>query len=162
MCSVQASLVAPAARGSFTDITIELLDFVEPVTAKGNIEDWLGDLVRMMQKTMKDKASQTAQECQNPNLRTFVDNVCAQMALLGIQFMWTSDCQTAIDTINAHYGYPGFQNVTGPVSYSFQHAGCTTYCFSDFSGYFCGYYNTDTTSSAGVDTSDDQYIFCTC
>ena len=74
-----------------------------------------------------------------------------------------SDCQTAIDTINAHYGYSGYSSITGPVAYSFMQPYCSTECFGAGTGYFCGYYNTDTTdTTTGVDTSDDDYIFCTC
>ena len=74
-----------------------------------------------------------------------------------------SDCDAAVDTINAHYGYSGHSSVTGPVAYSFMQSGCHTECFGSGTGYFCGYYNTDTTdTTTGVDTSDDDYMFCTC
>jgi dynein heavy chain len=87
-----------------------------PVKAVGNIEDWLGVLLQEMRRTMKELAQEAATDIASigasavastaagnstsgglDGLRTFVDNQCAQYALLGLQLMWTADCQMALD-----------------------------------------------------------------
>ena len=74
------------------------------VRAVGNIEDWLADLLKKMQLTMKDLCRTCAIDIHAQvgndisQLRKFVDNNIAQFALLGIQLLWTMDCQTALET----------------------------------------------------------------
>lgn len=74
-----------------------------PVRAVGNIEDWLADLLKKMQLTMKDLCRACAIDIHAQvgndisQLRKFVDNNIAQFALLGIQLLWTMDCQTALE-----------------------------------------------------------------
>jgi dynein heavy chain len=81
----------------------ERIPFQKPVKAVGNIEDWLTDLQLEQQRTMKslcrDCAADVVSASSNlDNMRSFVDNSCAQYALLGIQLMWTSDMQLALET----------------------------------------------------------------
>ena len=77
------------------------------VRAVGNIEDWLADLLKKMQLTMKDLCRTCAIDIHAQvgndisQLRKFVDNNIAQFALLGIQLLWTMDCQTALETCKA-------------------------------------------------------------
>lgn len=80
--------------------------FSSQVKASGNLEDWLCDLLKKMQVTMKDHcracagdiaALGTDVESTIRNLRGFVDGAIAQFALLGIQLLWTQDCQTALE-----------------------------------------------------------------
>ena len=70
--------------------------------ASGNIEDWLTTLLHYMQLTVKSLCATAGEYCAAtgvdiPGLRRFVDDSKAQIALLGIQFMWTADTQTALE-----------------------------------------------------------------
>jgi len=89
-------MLAPGGAGA------EIVPFSKPVKAQGNIEDWLEDVRVEMTRTMKDICRNCAAEIQNvkddiDQLRGFVDRFVAQFALLGIQFLWTLDCQSALD-----------------------------------------------------------------
>ena len=80
----------------------EEIMFIKPVAAQGNIEDWLNVLLNSMQRTMKYLCSNAGQHIAAsgpdiPTMRRFVDDSKAQFALLGIQFMWTTDTQTALE-----------------------------------------------------------------
>ena len=80
----------------------EQIELEQPVEMVGNIEDWLCDLLKKMQLTVKDHTAVAGSRIasQGPDctqLRTFVDSTIAQLALLGIQFMWTTDTQTALE-----------------------------------------------------------------
>ncbi|CAM9244386.1 unnamed protein product [Chrysoparadoxa australica] len=80
----------------------ESIPFSVAVKAQGNIEDWLCDLLYKMQLTMKDLTRICAGEVANTTgdisaLRPFVDGSIAQMALLGIQLMWTTDVQSSLE-----------------------------------------------------------------
>ncbi|KAH8056491.1 dynein light chain binding protein [Aureococcus anophagefferens] len=80
----------------------EEIMFVKPVPAQGNIEDWLTVLLKYMQKTMKYLCSNAgthmaAAGTEITTLRHFVDEAKAQFALLGIQFMWTTDTQNSLE-----------------------------------------------------------------
>ncbi len=84
----------------------ERIAFRKPVKATGNIEDWLMDLLYEQQKTMKalcrDCAADVVSASSNlDNMRSFVDNACAQYALLGLQLMWTADMQMALEQCKA-------------------------------------------------------------
>lgn len=80
----------------------ETIDFRKPVKVFGNIEDWLMDLLKEMQRSMKlllDDAAGRVMACGDnlgPQLKVFNDNSCGQYALLGIQLMWTADCESAL------------------------------------------------------------------
>ena len=80
----------------------EVIPFSVNVKAVGNIEDWLCDLLKQMQLTMKDIARNCASDLVSVaadlrSLRGFVDNCIAQFALLGIQILWTVDMQAALE-----------------------------------------------------------------
>jgi Hydrolytic ATP binding site of dynein motor region/Dynein heavy chain, N-terminal region 2 len=80
----------------------EVVLFSAPVRAVGNIEDWLCDLLKKMQLSMKDLARSCANDVisvQNDlsQLRSFVDNYISQFALLGVQMLWTRDQGEALD-----------------------------------------------------------------
>ena len=68
----------------------------DPVMATGNIEAWLQNLVDGMQSTIKNVIRMAHGEVQEQDLETFIFQHPAQVSLLGIQFLWTSDMQTAI------------------------------------------------------------------
>jgi hypothetical protein len=80
----------------------ERITFRRPVKAQGNIEDWLTDLLREMQRTMKALCEECAAEMAVTSndlgmLRKFTDNTCGQYSLLGLQFMWTADVENALN-----------------------------------------------------------------
>ena len=68
----------------------------DPVFATGNIEAWLQNLVDGMQNTMKSVIKMAHAEVQTQDLETFIFQHPAQVSLLGIQFLWTQDMQSAI------------------------------------------------------------------
>ena len=79
----------------------ERISFRKPVKVAGNIEDWLMDVLREMQRTMKVRCEEAAGEVfaassDLSQLRRFVDGSCGQYALLGLQLMWTADCEAAL------------------------------------------------------------------
>lgn len=80
----------------------EVIPFITPVKAVGNIEDWLTLLLDRMRLTLKDHArscSAKVLDIQNDlsKLRPLVDGNIAQFALLSIQIMWTYETQTALE-----------------------------------------------------------------
>ena len=84
----------------------EIVPFSTNVRAVGNIEDWLVELLKKMQLTMKDVArncssdvSQVASDISQ--LRGFVDNYISQFALLGIQMLWTTDMQGTLEVLRS-------------------------------------------------------------
>ena len=75
----------------------EDIPLTAPVAATGNIEDWLMDLQKEMARTIKDIVRAGAADFESMPLAEFLTNYCAQISLLGIQFMWTSDVQEALN-----------------------------------------------------------------
>mmetsp|Transcript_17913 Transcript_17913/g.16185 ORF Transcript_17913/g.16185 Transcript_17913/m.16185 type:complete len:3436 (+) Transcript_17913:1-10308(+) len=80
----------------------EIISFSNVVRAVGNIEDWLVELLKKMQLTMKDIARNCAGDLTEVSndlhkLRGFVDNNISQFALLGIQMLWTNDMQATLE-----------------------------------------------------------------
>lgn len=71
-----------------------------PVTAHGNIEEWLQNLETEMQRSVRRDCRKAANECGNvgggQSMEVFADKYIAQVALLGIQLIWTSDVQQAL------------------------------------------------------------------
>jgi dynein heavy chain, axonemal len=74
----------------------ETILLLKALKTAGNIEDWLGELEREMQRSIKRLAEVAAMECISQPLRQFVSKSCGQMALLGLQIMWTLQCQDAL------------------------------------------------------------------
>jgi len=80
----------------------EVVSFLEPVKAVGNIEDWLLSLLKNMQRAMKHHARACAAGVADvmrdiSRLRTLVDQNIAQFALLAVQLMWSYETQTALE-----------------------------------------------------------------
>ena len=80
----------------------EVVDFIRPVKAVGNIENWLMTLLKTKQETLKEKARECAAGVSQVQtdltcLRPLVDNSIAQFALLAVQIMWTYETQTALE-----------------------------------------------------------------
>ena len=94
----------------------EEFPFIKPVPASGNIEDWLTTLLHYMQLTVKSLCATAGEYCAAtgvdiPGLRRFVDDSKAQIALLGIQFMWTADTQTALEVSDSASNVNQFLNL---------------------------------------------------
>ena len=68
----------------------------KPVIATGNIESWLQALVDGMQDSIKSIIRKAHDEVQTQELEEFIFGHPAQISLLGIQFMWTNDMQSAL------------------------------------------------------------------
>lgn len=67
-----------------------------PVEATGNVEVWLQRLVKGMQSTVKSSIRQAVEDMQTQSLEEFIFSHPAQVALLGLQFQWTTDQQAAL------------------------------------------------------------------
>ena len=67
-----------------------------PVEATGNVEVWLQKLVKGMQSTVKSSIRQAVKDMQTQSLEEFIFSHPAQVALLGLQFQWTTDQQAAL------------------------------------------------------------------
>ena len=80
----------------------ETIPLEKPVKAHGNIEDWLGELEREMQRSLKRLAETAAMECLSMPMRNFVSKSCGQFALLGLQVMWTIQSQDALSKAKAN------------------------------------------------------------
>eukprot|EP00927_Polykrikos_kofoidii_P046386 TRINITY_DN40623_c0_g2_i1.p1 TRINITY_DN40623_c0_g2~~TRINITY_DN40623_c0_g2_i1.p1 ORF type:complete len:3637 (-),score=783.39 TRINITY_DN40623_c0_g2_i1:390-10571(-) len=78
----------------------ELVELATPTMAQGNIEDWLLALEYEMQRSVRRECRHCSMECpQVLNGLSMIDfgNKCiAQVALLGIQLVWTFDFQEAL------------------------------------------------------------------
>eukprot|EP00397_Hematodinium_sp_SG-2012_P000031 GEMP01000031.1.p1 GENE.GEMP01000031.1~~GEMP01000031.1.p1 ORF type:complete len:4639 (+),score=1050.01 GEMP01000031.1:391-14307(+) len=78
----------------------EVVDMQTPVMAQGNIEDWLLGLESEMQRSVRREcrlcAHDTGAVLSGYSVKEFTDKHIAQVALLGIQFLWTSDFQDAL------------------------------------------------------------------
>eukprot|EP00968_Pinguiococcus_pyrenoidosus_P001288 scaffold57_cov254-Pinguiococcus_pyrenoidosus.AAC.41 len=85
--------------------------FSNPVECTRNIEDWLNEILRQMRVTMKDHCRQCAEAVlaegsqihkSETSLRTFVDDSLAQFALLGLQFLWTKETESALRAVGSN------------------------------------------------------------
>ena len=75
-----------------------------PVDTKGNIEVWLQRLVDGMKDTVCAIIKAANRNVYNQELEAFIFGHPAQIALLGIQFMWTADTQTALTNAKTDKG----------------------------------------------------------
>ncbi|XP_070190341.1 dynein axonemal heavy chain 5-like isoform X2 [Littorina saxatilis] len=77
----------------------ERVDLDEAVNAQGNVEMWLGDLLRIGRRSMHNiirSASVTISD-QGFNLLEFEDTFPSQIGLLGLQMIWTRDSEEALN-----------------------------------------------------------------
>lgn len=78
----------------------ECVDMQTPVMAQGNIEDWLLALEFEMQRSVRRECRICSHDVgavmSGYNMKDFTDKHIAQVALIGIQFVWTSDFQDAL------------------------------------------------------------------
>ena len=90
--------------------TTEEVAFLNPVQAKGNIEEWLSNVLAAQRAAMKDVCRTCADEAldglledeeSTAGLRPFVDSMPPQYALLGIQLLWTASAEEAFAAMRA-------------------------------------------------------------
>ncbi len=74
----------------------EKVPLPKPVPAKGNIEDWLNVLLGEMSVAVKGIVRTGATTYDAMPVEEFINRSAGQIALLGIQFMWTSDVQDGL------------------------------------------------------------------
>ena len=82
----------------------ELIDLSSTVLVEGNIEEWLGRLLGTMQATINNVVRSASLDCEALPLAEFTHKYQAQVALLGIQFMWTLDCEDSLYRAKAEKG----------------------------------------------------------
>ncbi|CAD7937234.1 unnamed protein product [Amoebophrya sp. A120] len=78
----------------------ETVKLVQPTICVGNIEDWLNALEAEMQRSVRKECKIACVDCgnilQGLSVKDFSDRYIAQVALLGIQVIWTFDFQEAL------------------------------------------------------------------
>lgn len=74
----------------------------KPVSVKGNIEDWLTVLLNEMMAAVKGIVRTGATSYDAMPIEQFIEKSAGQIALLGIQFMWTSDVQEGITRLRKY------------------------------------------------------------
>ena len=74
----------------------ESLELEKPVEMVGNIEDWLGKLLRHMQQAVNGVVRAAAADCEHMAVEEFTHKYHAQVSLIGIQIKWTLDCEDAL------------------------------------------------------------------
>jgi len=67
----------------------EIIELGNPLKCEGNIESWLENLKSEMQDTLKDISKSAWDTCLTLPLKDFINRYPAQIALLGIQMIWT-------------------------------------------------------------------------
>ncbi|XP_076466904.1 dynein axonemal heavy chain 5-like [Babylonia areolata] len=77
----------------------ERVELDEPVNAQGNVEVWLGDLLRVGRRSMHSiiRAAAVAITDQGFNLLEFENTFPSQIGLLGLQMIWTRDSEEALN-----------------------------------------------------------------
>ena len=74
----------------------EEIFLTDGVKAEGNIEGWLQNLESEMQRSVRDVCREASRDCFSMELREFC-NYQSQIALLGIQMIWTQKVQDALE-----------------------------------------------------------------
>ena len=77
----------------------ESVPFSVAIELKGNVEDYLADIVKMMQETLQDICRDCAAECEGMTLQGgdgVIEKFPAQICILAIQFSWTVDNEQAL------------------------------------------------------------------
>jgi dynein heavy chain len=75
----------------------EKVPLSKPMVASGNVEIWLGILLKAMQVTINDIIREAQMRMNELPLTKFVDDYPAQIGLLGVQMMWTQQCEEALN-----------------------------------------------------------------
>jgi dynein heavy chain len=78
----------------------EIVDMATPVMAQGNIEDWLYALESEMQRSVRRECRYASHDIGSVmtqlSIKEFSDKYIGQVALLGIQIIWTTDFTDAL------------------------------------------------------------------
>ncbi|XP_051871749.1 dynein axonemal heavy chain 5 [Pristis pectinata] len=77
----------------------EKVDLIEPVTAQGNVEVWLGQLLNGVRKTIHSIIRQASIAITDSEIKLyeFQNMFPAQIGLLGIQMIWTKNSEEALN-----------------------------------------------------------------
>ena len=77
----------------------EAIQLVDPVIAQGNVETWLGDLLRASRSSLHKIIRDASIGIQDSsfNLMDFENSFPAQVGLLGIQILWTKESEDALN-----------------------------------------------------------------
>jgi len=94
--SIQFAKGDPVKIESFKAGLGEGLPLVTPIRAEGNIEDWLGGLLASIQKTVNTAVQYASVDCESMKIDEFTHKYISQVSLIGIQFIWTTDCEDAL------------------------------------------------------------------
>ncbi|KAL3930957.1 MAG: hypothetical protein SGPRY_001318 [Prymnesium sp.] len=89
----------PSEKGKVVSMSSsdgETVPLIKPVRAEGNIEDWLNQLLVAHQKTINNVIKSAALDCEAMAIDEFTHKYPSQVALLGIQFIWTLDSEVAL------------------------------------------------------------------
>jgi dynein heavy chain len=68
-----------------------------PMLAAGNVEVWLGTLLKCMQTSINDIVREAASRVNEVPLQKFMDEYPAQIGLLCCQIQWTMMCEEALN-----------------------------------------------------------------
>ncbi|KAG5463766.1 MAG: dynein, axonemal, heavy chain 5, partial [Olpidium bornovanus] len=74
----------------------EQVQLSKPMMAQGNVELWLGVLLKAMQATVNDIIRESVSRMNDMPLQKFLDEYPAQIGLLGLQIGWTTMSEEAI------------------------------------------------------------------
>ena len=74
----------------------ERVALTKPMLASGNVEVWLGTLLKSMQRSINDVIREAASRVNDLPLQKFMDEYPAQIGLLCCQIQWTQMCEEAI------------------------------------------------------------------
>ncbi|KAI9015067.1 dynein heavy chain and region D6 of dynein motor-domain-containing protein [Gaertneriomyces semiglobifer] len=74
----------------------ERVPLTRPMLAAGNVEVWLGTLLKSMQTTINDIIREAAGRMNDMAFQKFMDEYPAQIGLLCLQIQWTQMCEEAL------------------------------------------------------------------
>ena len=78
----------------------EVITLIEPVEAIGNIEEWLVSLELAMQTSIRSLCKKGARDCFQLTTEEFTLKYPSQIALIGIQILWTSMVGSCLERPN--------------------------------------------------------------